>query len=218
MKRITMIKIHNCYLISLTILIITLAGCAKYKPHPLIKPENSPIIQKQNVEASIKPLSENDCKYYFDRKIIETGYQPIQIHVKNDSEEAYYLDISSINIPVENTGTVASKLLYGPYDTWLPWYVGAFTGFIFLPAFILFIPGIFELANVESANRKLVFDFNERMFDESSKIKINPNACMDRVFFIKKQALPEKIRLSLKNVRTEAFLDFDFNIKKCTSC
>ena len=82
-------KYNICYFIFLPFFIfVSFYGCASYKPTPLpnLQPEFATYSENiENVTLACKALSKAECKRYFDRDIIEKGFQPVHMTIKNDS-------------------------------------------------------------------------------------------------------------------------------------
>jgi hypothetical protein len=185
--------------------LLTLTSCAKYKPHSLTKPTN-PVIQKNNIKTTAQRLSAADCRYYFSRNVLKKGYQPVQLYVKNQSNQTVVLDTSSINMQLENKDHVASRLHLDTTQRVVGWGIG---GLFLWP---LLIPAAVEGINTPQANKSLDEDFESRVLDMNSKITIKPQATLNSVFFVRKENISDKLHFDLKNTKTKIVTNFDVTI------
>jgi len=167
------IKCFSYFLPSLLIL-LSLCSCARYRPQPLSPPWQKGE-EKNNVHASKKVLTEDECRKHFDRRIIKRGYQPIQLHVKNNTNKTYLLDTYKISLPIEPIKNVTNKLHRD-----IIWKASKY--------FVIAGPvwGALEGMNSHNVNQKINTDFDERCIDENNIIKIKPYGTFNRVMFVAK--------------------------------
>lgn len=182
----------------------TFLGCAKYKPNSFTKPAGTSI-EKNDIKASAQLLSESDCKHYFSRSLLKKGYQPVQLYVQNNSNQDLVLAAATINMPVENRDKVASSVHLDAMPRAVGWGVG---GLFFWP---LFIPAVVEAVQVPKVNKKLDEDFESRTMDMNSKIAIKPHSALNRVFFVRKENVSDRLQFTLKNSKTK--MDTYFGIR-----
>jgi hypothetical protein len=149
------------------------------------------------VKAIAVPLTEGDCRYYFSRKILNKGYRPVQLCIKNGSDQKYIFNSSTINMPIEYRGSVASRLHLDTTQRVLGWGVA---GIFFHP---LLIPAVVECIKTPQANRSLDNDFDDRVIDINSRYDINPGAIFNKVFFVREDQLSDKLSFNLLDSGTK---------------
>lgn len=187
------------------ILLGAFVGCAKYKSNSFTKPVGS-IVEKNDVTACAQLLSEADSKYYFSRGLLKKGYQPVQIYVKNDSNQDLILDASTINMPIENRDHVAARAHIDATPRAIGWAVGG----LFLWPF--FIPAVVEAIQVPKVNKALDRDFESRTLDMNSKVAIKPHSTLNKVFFVRKESVSDRLEFCLKDSKTEVATDFGIKV------
>lgn len=185
--------------------VMVLGGCAKYKPKALAKPV-AETVENNNIKASAQLLSKSDCRYYFSRNIGKKGYQPVQLYVQNNSDQAVVLDTSSINMPVENKDHVASLLHLDMTPRVAGWGIAT----LFVWPFI--IPTIVEAVKVPKANRALDDDFESRALDMNSRVSIKPHSTLNKVFFVRKENVSDVLEFDLKDTETDMVTNFGINV------
>ncbi len=166
------IKKNISILLTLVALAI-LPNCARYKAKKLYPPQ-APTHEKDNLVVAKKTLTEEEARKIFGgRKIIERGYTPVQIYVKNKSNKTYYLNPNDIQAPLEPSTSVARKLHRD---------VGWKTAKYF------FIGGplwaTIEGVSSYEANRNINTDFREKTVRLDEVIKIRPYGVINKVMFI----------------------------------
>ena len=175
------------------LLLAILPNCARYNPKELIRPKNSNSkINKDGLVASKKVLTENECKKYFNRKLLARGFQPVQLFIKNKTNKTYTLKAEDINaelIPVKrvsrkmhrNVGWKATKyfIIGGPIWAALEGY------------------------SSHEVNGKINSDLEERAIEENSKFKIKPNRILNKVFFVRKSKSIEDFNIKLIDSETK---------------
>ena len=184
-------SIKKLYLPALIILIIlTMCGCAKYKSEPFAPIGlNQKIEVKENIQAAKKALTEEECKIFFDRRVINAGYQPIQISIRNNSNQNYILNSNNIDLPIVSIQDVTKQIQRNPITKGLKYFV------IGGP-----LLGALEGLNSQSINNKMTADFNSRCLDENKIVHIKPNQSINTVVFVPKdQTKIDNFDLKLTN-------------------
>ncbi|HCJ12613.1 MAG TPA: hypothetical protein DHV51_05990 [Opitutae bacterium] len=146
---------------------LSLVGCASYKPvaiTPLKKETSHYTCEKENIEVMVCTLNSEESKKYFDRDIIEIGYQPIQFTVSNKGNEPIVFNHQNIGLVIENAQVVADKAHTSTAGRATAYGVGA----LFL--WPLAIPAIVDGCGSSKANDQLDKDFNDKAGKVKAKI------------------------------------------------
>jgi hypothetical protein len=175
--------------------LITLGGCAKYKPHSLGKlvTTTTPKAAEQTVSFTSYALSKNECKYYLDRNLIKKGYQPVLLTFNNNSDS--YLTFSKDNLSLScvtidqaakavHTNTALRAAGYG--------VVG-----LFIWPFI--IPAIVDGIGSSEANHELDADFAHKALRNQI---IAPRAIVSGLIFVSNDEFHEDFSCTLVDQET----------------
>ena len=194
-------KITNFFLVLIFVHTI-LYGCASYKPAPMtsLQPEFAPYSETiENVTLACKPLSREECKRFFDRDIIDKGYQPVQMTVVNDSPRYILFSNQGISMPVCSPQEVAEKCHTST--------VGRATGYGVAGIFIwpLLVPAVVDGVSSSQANTKLDRDFNEKNIEQ---MVINPYATHNGVVFFSKTDYQDSFFVRLVDKETTQKLEY----------
>lgn len=180
---------------------LCLSGCAKYKPKPLERPLFK-AEEKKDVKVCAVVLSEVDCRNYFSRRIISKGYQPIQIYIRNNSDQEYVFDTRHLNVHIEERDVVAKELHLDMVKRVAPYaLIGLFLG-------IFFVPAIVEGVKSNQANKSLDRDFGRRVINSNSRIFLAPGTGLNRVMFVRAGNMTSPITCDLINRVTKEKLRF----------
>ncbi len=170
-------KPNNTLLVTLScIMLVGLAGCAKYKAHPL-RPIAAPEqLADQSVSFSYRMLSTSECMKYLGRDTIAKGYQPIHVTITNNTDRYFNLSLNSFNChcidPQEvsqamHTNTTGRAVGYG-----VP-------GVLLFP--VLIIPAIVDGVGSSKANKKLDADYDRKALYTQT---IQPYTTINGLIFI----------------------------------
>ena len=116
------------------------------------------------------------------------------------------LATSSINMPVENRDNIASRAHLDAAQRAIGWGVGG------LFCWPFFIPAVVEAVKVPKVNRMLDEDFESRTLDMNSKISIKPHSVLNKVFFVRKENVSDRLQLTLKDSKTKTATNFGINV------
>ncbi|MFH1461481.1 MAG: hypothetical protein ABIF12_00845 [bacterium] len=194
-KIINKIKTYFLYFLSVLLLF---PSCAKYEGKRLTAPY-APIHEKENIEVAQKALSEKECQYYFGgRKLIERGYQPIQIYVKNNTNETLYLNPNYITLPLEPASSIARKMHRN-----VGWKITKY--------FIIGGPIWAAIEGVAShdANKVINADINEKTVRLDHAIKIRPYGIINKVMFVAKENYNSDFNISLIEPKKNKIIKFN---------
>ncbi len=178
-----------------------LGGCAKYKARPLSFPA-APIEEKRNIAVAAYALNDDDMHYYFSRRAIQRGLQPVQLTVVNNSKDTYLLDAKDINLSLESRNTAFDSLRLSKTSRCVGWGVAGLFVWPFL------IPAAVELVKTEKANKDMKLDFVQRVIDRESRILIKPGQEINRVFFVSHANIQYSFDLKLMNMADKKELPF----------
>jgi hypothetical protein len=174
-------------------------GCAKYDPQHLDVPRGK-LKQKEGVVVAKKALTEEECRTYFDRRLLKRGYQPVQIYVKNETDKTYVLDSYNIGMPLEPVKKVMNSMHRN-----VPWKATKY----FLIGGVIW--GTLEGIMSYDVNRKIDDDLKERSINENDIVQIKPYGVVNRVVFVAKNNYDDS-NFSLKLLDTESKKELKFDV------
>jgi len=172
----------------LAVIPLLLASCASYSSDSLasLSAQITGQSQKGGLAWAAKEYTEADCKTYLGRNVILSGYQPVQLYIKNDSDTTYRFSPDAMSIQTVNyrevaveahTNTFTRVLLYAP----------------------LILPAIFEGIGSSKANAKLDSDYA----DKSAKTElIAPYGTLNKILFVPEYSYQDHFTVTLLNVQT----------------
>jgi hypothetical protein len=176
--------------------LLALTGCASYKARPLPILHNQNVTHSQNTndaKFSYKLFTEVDCMDYFDRDIIKAGYQPVQIHIENSSDEDLVFSVQGINMPCATTEEVAKSVHTSTAGRVCAWGI---PGLFLWP---LLIPAVVDGIGSSEANQQLDVDFAGKSVKGQI---IHQNSNLDGVIFVPKRSFKDPFTLTLIGKRT----------------
>lgn len=164
--------------VAIMMIMFMLSGCAKYEPGTLanLQPEFAPFSESnEGVVLSVKKLSNGDCKRIFDRDVIEKGYQPLQITIKNDTKKYILFSNQGVNLPTVPAQKVAETVHTST--------AGRATAYGVAGLFIwpLLIPAVVDGVGSSQANEKLDRDFNAKATEQ---VVVQPYATHNGIIFV----------------------------------
>ena len=184
------------------IFIIFSFGCAKYKAAtlPSLQPESAPYSETINdVTLSCKTLSQDECKRFFDRDIIQKGYQPIQISIKNDTKRYLLFSPEGVSLPVCSPQEVAEKCHTSTAGRAVGYGVAALIIWPFI------IPAVVDGVGSSEANTKLDRDFDEKNMEQ---MVINPYVTHSGVIFVSNKDFQESFYVRLVDKETKEKIEY----------
>jgi hypothetical protein len=186
--------------------LLIFTGCAKYKPQPL-QTAHGVAVKENNVSVSAHAFSELECRYYFSRRMIAKGYQPIQISIMNGSDEDLILDPYNVGLQLESSRIIARACHLNTGKRFVSWFIPA----LFLWPFI--IPAAVECAKSSEANKKLDQDFNQRTISLDSKIYIPAQTTINKVMFVATENYRQNFDIKLiKKNNPSDMVTFDLSL------
>lgn len=194
-------RIKQVFGLFLAVGLVVAGGCAKYKARPLSFPV-SPIEEKKSVSVTAYALNDDDMHYYFSRRAIQKGLQPVQLTVVNNSKDTYLLDAKDINLSLESRNTAFDSLRLSKTSRCIGWGVAG----LFLWPFL--IPAAIELVKTDKANNDMKQDFVQRVIDRDSRLLIKPGQEINRVFFVSHANIQYSFDVKLTNMADKKALPF----------
>jgi hypothetical protein len=194
-------KNKTIYSLTMSTLIL-LTGCASYHAGALsMLPQDSSITSKQSSEVLVawKAFNQKDCQTYLGRDVLSEGYVPVQLTIRNNSNDPMYLSPNHFNIPLSPAYEVASTVHTSTGGRVAAWGVG---GLLFFP---LLIPAFVDGFKSIHANEKLDADYEAKALKEQT---IQPHSSFNGVVFIPKKHADQKIEMFLVNLRTHEKVAF----------
>ena len=155
-----------------------------------------------NVTCSVKVFTQDDCRRYFDKNIIDEGYQPIQIAIDNQSRNYYLLSKNGISLPTVPPEEVAQKAHRST--------VGRAAGYGVAGLFIwpLLIPAVVDGAKSSKSNTQMDIDFAAKGIQDSV---IQPFTTIDGVIFVPTSEFKTNLTINIVNKETQEKMSFVFN-------
>jgi len=185
--------------------ILAFSGCAKYQPQPLGMPK-ALSEEKNEIEVTAQALTESECRKTFSRRILNKGYQPIQLVIKNKSKHTYILDAANIELQIEPAHLVAKRLHLNTAGRAISWAAG---GLFLWP---LYIPAVVEGCQSSSANKRLSRDITHRTISDDARIFIYPGSTINKVLFVTDENYRHKFNLHLFSKETDELVTFEIRI------
>ncbi len=194
--------------ISASLGVFLLSGCAKYKSKPLGTPQG--VVQEQHgISLQAAQLSKQECKRIFGNRSPHTkGYQTIQLSIMNKTPHDYELKASQITTEIASAQHVAKQVGFNGAGRIAGWGIA---GLFLTP--LLFVPALVEGANSSKANKALKQDFDTRTISNDSNICISPNSLLNRVMFVTTENYKTTFDISLINRETGGIEKFTVHLK-----
>ena len=190
-----------CSLTALLVLII-FSGCAKYQPGVLasLQPEFAPYSEeKSGITLSVQKLTSGDSKRILNRDIIEKGYQPIQITVKNDTKKYVLFSNQGVNLPTVPAQEVADKVHTSTTGRAAAYGVA---GLFIWP---LLIPAVVDGVGSAQANEKLDRDYDAKVMGQ---VVIQPYATHNGLIFVPVSELQDSFEIILVDRETKEKISY----------
>lgn len=174
---------------------VILSSCASYKAQPLSNfyKGKEEIDKDADLIAVAKAFSQSDCEKYFDRNILNVGYQPIQLHIENRSDDYFIFRVNRASLSTASAEQVAKKVHTSTVARVASY--GAASLFIHF----LVIPAIVDGILSSEANSALDSDFFSKTAVDCT---IYPHCHYSKVFFVPLEDLPTDFSIILTNTRT----------------
>lgn len=182
--------------------LVLLTGCASYSASTLATLPADTVLESpkaSDVLVSWKKFDRIDCKRYLGRDVIAEGYMPIQITIRNNSQDSLYFSPQNFNIPLAAANEVASKAHTNTAGRVIGWGIGS----LFL--FPLVIPAVYDGLKSSAANDSLDADYEAKALREHT---IHPHSVFNGVVFVPHKYSYQTIEMFLVNQKTNEKVAF----------
>lgn len=193
---------------------ILLASCANHKSEPLQPLSFNLEAPLESVYTSCKAYDKKESIRYLGKNVLSRGYQPVQISIRNNSKDTYYLPIGGISLPLEDPYKVAGSMHYSTATRTV-----AFTGAGYVGANLVALPGIVLLGpigmipvlatliatpviagvNSSNANHAIDRDIEKKGAKDTF---ILPHTTANMVLFVSEDQFKEDFSVTLNNTVT----------------
>lgn len=168
----------------------SIMGIAKYKAIPLnylVSPEFNTKQRFLSFEYNI--FTAKDCQKFLGRKkIIKKGYQPIQIHISNNSDRPLSFSLSTFSLPTTSYSAIADAVHFDTTKRILGWGIPG----LLLPP--LLIPAFMETIESPNANEQQLIDYANKALHTTI---IKPYTTLNGLVFVAKEQFDPKFSLTL---------------------
>ena len=209
----------------LMMLPIFLTSCASYKARPLDTLSFNLEAPLDNVYTSCKAFSKEDSNRYIGKNVLSHGYQPVQISIRNDSNDPFYLPVNGISLPIVDPEIIAKELEYSTAARTVAMTGAGFVGanLIAIPSMLLLGPlGVLVplatlvaapvVTGVKSsqANQQMEQDYNKKGVKD---VYISPHTTINMLLFVSEDQYHPNFTITLRNTRTNDTLVVDMLCK-----
>ena len=165
-----------------------LAGCAGYRPRQLKKLTPKPVAQHEKILFAAKAFNHCDCKAYLDRDVIRAGYTPIQIAIRNESNQYIEFTTDKVNINTVPANLVAESV----YQSVLARELGyGIPGLFFWP---LLIPAVVDSTWASEANEMLLKDYLGKTISNKTLV---PDSGIEGLIFVANSLFENQLEVTL---------------------
>ena len=195
-------RLNVAYSLTALLVLIVFSGCAKYQPGVLasLQPEFAPYSEeKSGITLSVQKLTSGDSKRILNRDIIEKGYQPIQITVKNDTKKYVLFSNQGVNLPTVPAQEVADKVHTSTTGRAAAYGVA---GLFIWP---LLIPAVVDGVGSAQANEKLDRDYDAKVMGQ---VVIQPYATHNGLIFVPISELQDSFEIILVDRETKEKISY----------
>ena len=192
-------KIATCFLLLIGVT-IPLKGWSSYSNH---EETDSKIF------IAAKAFDRSDCQKYLDRNLLEKGYQPIQIIIKNHSDKAVVFSPDDLNLSVVSVEEVIARARTST--------VGRSAGYgaaALLVSNVFVIPAIVDGIKSSNANGALEADYHHKA---AKKQTVQPNSTLNKLIFVPKNSCPSSFKVRLAETGTNRIYEQDVTIRATNS-
>ncbi|NGX59587.1 MAG: hypothetical protein KR126chlam3_00739 [Chlamydiae bacterium] len=161
--------------------------------------------REKGVHITAKTYDVRDSKAYLDRDLLQVGFQPIQITIQNNTDQAYLLSNQGVGIPTAETNQVARYVTRAAIPRAIGFKVA---GFVFWP---FLIPGTIDSIITCKSHIKMKRDYHAKSIKDEEE-HLPPYSTLHRVIFLPTNQKFEEFTLHLKNQKTHRFSPFQVKI------
>jgi hypothetical protein len=165
-----------------------LAGCAGYRPHSLRRLTPKPVPQHEKILFEAKAFNHCDCNTYLDRNVICAGYTPIQIAIKNESNQYIEFTTDKVNLNTVPTSLVAESV----YQSVLARALGYGIPGLFIWPFL--VPAVLDSIWASEANEMLLRDYLGKTISDKTLV---PDSELEGLIFVANSQYQNKLEVTL---------------------
>lgn len=182
------------------LLLFQALNCTSYKAKPLeilsVSSENA-----KTVSFNYNIFNRSSCAKYLGReKVIDKGFQPIQICLTNNTNKHFIFSLDTFNVTCIDPETVAQATHFNTLGRIIGWTIG---GLFLWP---LWITAIMESMQLPMANENLDTDFRSKSFNKSQIIK--PFSTTNGLIFFRSNNFKNNFSFTLIDSETNEKLIF----------
>lgn len=162
--------------------------------------------QDSKIFIAAKAFNKQDCQKYLDRDLLSSGYQPIQIIIKNQSDKKVAFSPDDLNLSTISVEEVISRARTST--------VGRAAGYgaaAILVSDLFIIPAIVDGVKSAKANEALVADYHHKTAKQQT---IQPNGILNKLIFVSKTHCPSSFKVILSEVGTNRTYEQDVLIMR----
>lgn len=189
------------------ILAVTLCACANYRADSLNNLQTAAIYstapKAEGVHVIARAFDAADCKRYLDRNVLAKGYQPIQLCIRNDTDESYVFSLDRISLSHTRPEVVAETV----HTSTVGRAVGYGAAALIIWPFA--IPAILDGVWSAQANEALDIDFSSKSARDQV---IYPHTCMNKLIFVPASSYQPQFRMELMEEDTQRLVPLDVTV------
>jgi hypothetical protein len=184
-----------------------LPGCG-HKPNWRLKTYQA---EQRSVQLSVKPISDQESKERFGRRMIKRGYYPLQLHIDNKSDAYCILNPAQMGVALASPRKVAKRL---HHKTMLITTAMLMLGILglewFHPLSYASLAAFPVAAYLSARNRHITHAVTRDAIDKTEEsIVIPPYSAITRHFFISEHHFRPNFPIALIYTKDNQALQFD---------
>lgn len=142
-----------------------------------------------SIVVAAKPFNVADCRKYLGRNILATGYQPVQIIIKNTSDKNIIFSPNQISLPCEKIEQITGKV----HSSTVGRTVGYGAASLFVSRLFV-IPAIVDGVKSSNANKTLDADYFNKTAREQT---LTPNSKLNGLIFVPSDSYAHDFSITL---------------------
>lgn len=174
-------------------------GCASYSASSLTALTPTPVkstTSGSEFTVACKAYNRMDCQRYLDRNVLEMGYQPVQIYIKNDTNKTYTFSPDKLSMPLANVNAIVKKAHTNTAARVTGYALG---GFFIWP---LWIAAIVDGMKSQEANELLDSDFDAKV---AKNVDLSPGESYNSIVFVRKDDYKSHFTATLQEQNSDHF-------------
>lgn len=175
-------KLFSCF----TLFFVTVGAVA---PAKVWSNEETLSRSPSSIEVAAKPYKVADCRKYLGRNILATGYQPVQIIIKNTSDKNLIFSLDQISLPCEKVDQITGRV----HSSTAGRSAGYGTAALLVSG-LFAIPAVVDGVKSASANKTLDADYSNKAAKEQT---LRPNAKLNGLIFVPSESYTHDFSVTL---------------------